>query len=102
MTESRSLRTETSGSAPLTAYLGCYTTPNRNGHGHGIEVYRVDSSSGSWTHIQRVDGEQNPSFFAVEPQGRFLCTVHGGDISQVSAFAIDQSTGGLTLRNRQS
>jgi 6-phosphogluconolactonase len=87
---------------PRFAYLGCYTTPDRNGHGQGINVYRADPESGNLTSVQRIDGEENPSFFAIEPRQRFLYTVHGGEINQVSAFAIDRATGRLTLLNRQS
>ena len=85
----------------MIAYLGCYTTADRHGHGQGINVYQVDPSTGSWSIIQRVDGEQNPSFLAIEPRQRLLYAVHGGNASQVSAFAIDEATGSLTLLNRQ-
>ena len=38
------------------AYVGGYTTPDRDGRGDGINVYRVDPVSGGWTHIQTWAG----------------------------------------------
>ena len=84
------------------AYVGCYTTPDRDGRGQGINVYRVDPSSGAWAHVQLLADVPNPSFLALDPGQRNLYCVHGGDTySQVSAFAIDPATGHLTLRNSQ-
>ncbi|MBX9945130.1 MAG: lactonase family protein [Reyranella sp.] len=85
---------------PLLAYVGSYTTPERNGRGNGINVYRVDRRSGAFTHLQHVGGLENPSFLAVDPSGRFLYAVHG-DRSEATAFGIDQGTGRLDLINRQ-
>lgn len=86
----------------MIAYVGCYTELDRRGRGAGIGVHRVDPNSGLWSEVQVVTGEPNPSFLAVEPRGRFLYAVHGGNASQVSAFAIDEATGRLSLLNRQS
>jgi 6-phosphogluconolactonase len=36
----------------LRAYVGAFTTPDRKGHGGGINVYRVHPTSGAWTHEQ--------------------------------------------------
>jgi 6-phosphogluconolactonase (cycloisomerase 2 family) len=83
------------------AYVGGYTTKDRDGRGDGINVYRVDSSSGVWTHIQRVAGEHNPSLFALRPDNRVLYSMHGA-LTHVSAFAIDPMSGHLRLLNRQS
>ena len=86
---------------PLTAYLGGYTEPDRHGRGAGIAVYHVGPNTGAWSPVQTVAGEQNPSFLALDPQQRFLYAVHGGNASQVSAFAVDPQDGRLTLLNRQ-
>jgi 6-phosphogluconolactonase len=84
------------------AYVGCYTTPDRDGRGDGINVYRMDSDSGEWTHVQILGDVPNPSFLAVDTQQRCLYCVHGGDtFSQVSAFAIDRQTGRLTFLGSQ-
>jgi hypothetical protein len=39
----------------LFAYVGAFTTPERKGHGGGINVYRVDPTSGAWTKDQLLE-----------------------------------------------
>ena len=84
----------------LFAYVGCYTTPERNGQGKGINVYRVDPRSGTFKHVQLLGGLENPSFLAVDKTGHFLYSVHG-DRSDVTAYAIDGKTGHLRVIGRQ-
>jgi 6-phosphogluconolactonase len=81
------------------AYVGGYTTQDRDGRGDGIHVYHV-ADDAAWTHVQHVAGEENPSMFTVRPDGRLLYAVHGGR-EFVSAFGIDPATGALRLLNRQ-
>jgi len=76
------------------AYVGCYTTPDRAGRGDGLNVYRMAPDSGDWTHVQLLGDVPNPSFLAVDTRQRCLYCVHGGDtFGQVSAFAVDPSSG---------
>jgi 6-phosphogluconolactonase len=82
-------------------YVGCRTTRERNARGDGINVYRMNSVSGRWVHIQLLDGLLNPSFLAINRSGTRLYTVHG-DSNEVSSFRIDQTTGRITALNRQS
>jgi 6-phosphogluconolactonase len=90
-------------------YVGAYTGfgPNRRGNAEGIDVFRLDSASGALDHVATLPGMENPSFLAVGPTHRFLYAVHGSPSidghpgGAVSAFAIDQETGHLTLLNRQ-
>lgn len=83
------------------AYVGGYTTPDRNGRGNGINVYRVDAVSGAWTHLQHIGGLENPTLFTLTRDMTRLYTVHGGR-DLMSAFAIDRMTGKLTLLNQIS
>ncbi len=85
----------------LFVYVGAFTTPERKGKGDGINVYRMDPSSGVWTHLQLVPNIVNPSFLALDREQRFLYSVHA-DLDEVSAYAIDKQTGQLTPLNRQS
>ncbi len=87
--------------APLLAYVGSYTTPERKGRGNGINVYRVDRRTGAFTHVQHLGGLENPSFLAIDRSGGFLYSVHG-DRSEATAFRIDPATGRLGRINRQS
>jgi len=82
------------------AYVGSYTTPERNGHGNGINVYRVDPGSGAFHHVQCLGGLENPSFLAIDETGTRLYSVHG-DRSEATSYAIDRRTGRLRVLNRQ-
>jgi 6-phosphogluconolactonase len=85
----------------LHAYVGSYTTPERDGHGNGINVYRVDPRTGAFRHVQHVSGLENPSFLAVNSAGTHLYAVHGAR-SEATSFTIDPASGKATLLNRQS
>lgn len=81
------------------AYVGGYTTPDRNGRGNGINVYRVDPVNGAWSHIQTIGGLENPALFTLTRDSTRLYSVHGGR-NLISAFAREKSTGKLTLLNQ--
>src|SRR5215470_16087657 len=91
---------QASGAKALFAYVGAFTTPERKGHGGGINVYRVDPASGAWSHEQLLE-IVNPSFLALDRAQRFLYSVHA-DLDEVSAYAIDKQNGRITALNRQS
>ncbi len=74
------------------AYVGGYTTPDRNGRGAGITVYDVDPVSGGWSLIQTLGGLENPALFTLTRDGSRLYSVHGGR-NLMSAFAIDRGPG---------
>jgi 6-phosphogluconolactonase len=86
---------------PIFAYVGCYTTERRNGHGRGIGVFQVDPATATWTQVQMVDGIVNPSFLCFDREQKFLYSVHG-DMDYVSAFAIDPVSGKLTPLNQET
>jgi 6-phosphogluconolactonase len=81
------------------AYVGGYTTPDRNGRGNGINVYRVDDVNGAWSHIQHIGDLENPALFTLTRNGARMYCVHGGR-NLMSAFAVDTHTGQLTLLNQ--
>ncbi len=81
------------------AIVGCYTTPDRDGRGDGIRVYRVGSAGDQWTEIQHVGGLENPSLFTLRRDQSVLYSVHGGR-NLVSAFAVERDTARLTLLNQ--
>ena len=84
----------------LRAYVGAFTTPDRKGHGGGINVYRVDPTSGAWTHEQLLE-VVNPSFLTLDREQRFLYSVHA-DLDEVSAYAIDKQSGRITALTTSS
>jgi 6-phosphogluconolactonase len=84
------------------AYVGCYTTPDRNGRGKGIEVFEMDRDSGAWTHAQRLEDVVNPSWLTLDASQEHLYSVHGGDsLTSISAFSRDAASGKLTKLNSQ-
>ena len=85
---------------PLFAYVGSYTTPERRGQGNGINVYRVDRTSGAFTHVQHYGGLENPSFLAINADGTRLYSVHG-DRTEANSFIIEPKTGHISPLNRQ-
>jgi 6-phosphogluconolactonase len=78
------------------AYVGGYSTPDRDGRGDGIHVYRIDPQRGAWELCQHVDGLANPSLFTIRNDGLVLFSVHGAR-DHISAFRINPSDGHLTL-----
>ena len=76
------------------AYVGCYTTPQRQARGKGISVFRVSERGRQWSLVQTIAAGDNPSFLAVDRTGRYLCAVHG-DRSHISSYAIDRAAGTL-------
>ena len=69
------------------AYVGGYTTQDRNGRGNGINVYRIDEVNGAWSHIQHVGGLENPALFTLtDRKSTRLNSSHGG-ISRMPSSA---------------
>lgn len=85
---------------PLFAYVGSYTSPERAGRGDGINVYRVDTRSGAFRHVQHLGGLENPSFLALNAAGDRLYSVHG-DRSEATSYSVDRPTGHVAILNRQ-
>jgi 6-phosphogluconolactonase len=83
----------------MRAYVGGYTTADRDGRGNGIHVYGIDAATGAWMEEQHVDGLENPSLFTLRRDHSVLYSVHGARRT-LSAFARDGATGRLTLLNQ--
>jgi 6-phosphogluconolactonase (cycloisomerase 2 family) len=88
------------------AYVGTYTP-----HGEGIYLFRVNTSTGALTPIKvfkSTDSTRNPSWLAFDPTRRFLYAgneiddFNGTTAGSVSAYAVNQSSGDLTLLNTVS
>ena len=88
----------------LTVYVGTYTS----GGSRGIYRFELDLDSGAATDPVLAVESENPSFLALHPNGRVLYAVNevatsgGAPTGAVSAFAIDSSSGALSLLNRQA
>jgi 6-phosphogluconolactonase len=88
-------------------YVGTYTAGNAPDRSRGIYLMELDTRSGELGPPRAVAASPDPSFLAIHPNREFLYAVNeSGEIlgqqkGGVSAFAIDQSTGTLTLLNQQ-
>jgi 6-phosphogluconolactonase len=86
-------------------YVGTYTD-----HGaKGIYAYRFQASTGKLSSLGVVATTPSPSFLVVHPSGRFLYAANendpaiaDGQDNHLSAFAINQTTGQLTVLNNVS
>ncbi|MGQ9585379.1 MAG: lactonase family protein [Anaerolineae bacterium] len=98
----------TSTYANLVVYVGTYTTGSYStGTSEGIYIYRLNVSSGALDFVGKATGIENPTHLAVDPQNRFLYAANETEYfrespgGSVSAFAIDQQSGALTLLNQK-
>ena len=82
------------------AYVGGYTSKDRNGRGDGINVYRIDEASGAWSHVQCLGDLVNPSWLLLDRRRPVLYSAHG-EGHEATAFAIEPATGRLRVLNRQ-
>ena len=91
-------------------YVGSYTKDPPDGGSNnpiGLSVFRFDANTGALSIVQEVPSA-NPSFVALDPSKRFLYVVN--EISDyesqpsgsAEAYAIDPSSGMITLLNRRS
>lgn len=100
---------------PLFVYVGTFSSPLRDvlptqvdlppGNGRGIHIFRMDRSTGALTDAGVYESGTSPSHVAINAAGTRLYSANETDrvgpakIGTVSAFAIDRTTGGLTLLN---
>ena len=84
----------------MLAYVGGYTSKDRNGRGDGINVYQINESSGAWTHVQRLGDLVNPSWLILDRRRPVLYSAHG-EGHEAIAYAIEPATGRLRILNRQ-
>jgi 6-phosphogluconolactonase len=69
------------------------------GAGKGFSLAHFDSDTGALT-VPQFDAEAvAPAYFVIHPDGRHLYTCNSGRPGGISAYAIDRTTGKLTLIN---
>jgi 6-phosphogluconolactonase len=91
-------------SGTMLVYFGTYTGAKSK----GIYVSTFDVRSGTLGEPQLAAETPSPSFLAAHPSGNYLYAVNeidtfeGQPTGSVSAFAVDRSTGKLSLLNQQS
>ena len=102
-------------SSPLFAYVGTFSSPLQDvlptqvdlppGNGRGIHIFQVDRKTGALTPAGTYALGTSPSCLAVNSSGTHLYSANETDRvnesgeGSVSSFAIDRSSGKLTLLN---
>lgn len=99
------LGASTAADGDYLVYIGSYTDAPSNSK--GIYAWRFEPSSGKVKSLGLMAETVNPAYVCASPDGRFLYAVNWqtpeaakGDT--VSAYAINQNTGALTLLNKAS
>lgn len=92
------------GPSGTLVYVGTYTGEKSK----GIYAFRFDQTSGALTPVGLVAEAKSPSWLALHPSGRFLYAANetndydADSNGAITAYAIDSTTGALTLLNAQS
>lgn len=88
------------------AYVGSYTSAVDGGaNGEGIYCFEMDARTGAFIRRKLVAKAPNPSWIVIHPSKKYLYTVNevvNQESGSVSAYAIEPSTGDLTLLNMVS
>ena len=97
---------------PMLAYVGTYSSPEgpegSKGRGEGIYLFEVNASTGALQQREVFKNASNPAWLAFDPSRTHVYsanetpTYQGTPSGSASAYAIDRSTGRLTLLNTVS
>ena len=80
------------------AYVGTYTGKTGS---KGIYEFNFDAATGKMSALEVAAETEAPSWVVVHPNGKYLYAANeAGKESAVSAFAIEQKTGKLTVLNK--
>jgi 6-phosphogluconolactonase len=96
------LSTSFAKAADMFVYFGTHTS----GPGKGFSLAHFDTDTGKLTKPKFLIEDEMPSFFVIHPDGRHLYTCNSTNTLHgegwISAYAIEPTTGQLTLLNRKS
>jgi len=97
---------------PILAYVGTYSSPQgpegSRGNGQGIYLFEMNPATGALVQRAVFPSNANPSWLAFDPSRTHLyaanetATSPGSASGSVSAYAIDRTSGHLTLLNTVS
>jgi 6-phosphogluconolactonase (cycloisomerase 2 family) len=98
--------------APVLLYIGTYSNPKgpegSQGRGEGIYLFEMDPATGKLTQREVFKNDSNPAWLGFNPSRTHLysanetATFRGAGSGSVSAYAVDRSSGRLTLLNTES
>jgi 6-phosphogluconolactonase len=101
-----------SARGPILAYVGTYSSPQgpegSKGYGQGIYLFEMNPETGALKQRELFPNGSNPSWLAFDPSRTHLYSANetaayqGAESGSVSAYAIEKSSGRLTLLNTVS
>src|SRR4029453_2009523 len=97
-------RQEATNPMRILAYVGTYSSRGGQNHGQGIHILEMNPSSGALAPKEIVRSESNPSWLTFNRDRTYLYSANeladpNTGSGSVSAYAVDQATGSLTLLN---
>jgi len=106
------LRAQNGTKGTQLAYVGTYSSPQgpegSKGRGEGIYLFEVNATTGALTQRELFKNGSNPAWLAFDPSRTHLYSANetpsyqGAESGSVSAYAVDRSSGRLTLLNTVS
>jgi 6-phosphogluconolactonase len=103
---------EAPASGPILVYVGTYSSPQgpegQPGRGQGIHLLEMNPATGELTPREIFPNDSNPSWMALDANRAHLYSVNetqtyqGSKSGSVSAYAVERSSGHLTLINTVS
>jgi 6-phosphogluconolactonase len=91
----------------ILAYVGTYSSRGGQNHGQGIHIFEMNPSTGALAPKEIVRSESNPSWITFNRTRTHLYSANeladqNTGSGSVSAYAVDQATGSLSLLNNVS
>ena len=87
-------------------YVGTYSSPEgpegSTGRGEGIYLFEMNPATGALKHRELFRNGSNPSWLALDASRTHLYAANETKSGSVSSYAVDRSTGRITLLNTQS
>ena len=89
-------------------YVGTFTDPRHGGRGEGIYVLRLNPATAALEPVSIARSTLSPAFLAFAPDHKHLYAVNeidefdGKPGAALTAYAVDQATGGLSELNQQA
>ncbi len=85
-------------------FVGTYTMSmgHVDGKASGIDIYELDTETGSLSHIGGLEGVDNPTYLTLSPNGYNLYVIHEVENGVISAYEFDMSEGILRGLNQQN
>ena len=85
-------------------FVGTYTMKmgHVDGKAKGVDVFRLDMETGALSPVSKLDGQENPAYLDISPDGKFLYIANELDKGMVTACSIAPENGQLSVLNTRA